>query len=167
MGNNNNIDYSSRPQNQPKYQPHELEEALFGPDGYFDSKEKKRQDQDMKTKYLSISNACKFLKIAPSTWRKYRKRNTHRPVIKRAENVIFDEWKKNLFYPGRNATGAMFYLKNTLGWADKKEVSVQNREQLPSSSNLEELPPEKLDKLSAAFEALEDKENAIDVTPED
>jgi hypothetical protein len=87
-------------------------------------------------------------------------------VIKKAEERIYANWVEQLFYPGRNSTGAMFYLKNNAGWADKIEHQHKGKIEHKHTAALEELPAEQLEQLNSALEALDKENNTIDVTPE-
>ena len=126
-----------------------------------------RIDPEKKTNFVSITDFCYFAGIGRSTFYDYEKKPRFRTIIKRIQLFIFSKWERQLFMPGQPDSGPIFWLKNFAGMADKQEISVNKQEQLPGETNLDQLPKEKLDKLSAAFEALEEKENAIDVTPEE
>jgi len=146
-----------------KYTAEELKEKVKE---YFDMKEKERQDKDSDLVYMSISDICSFLNITSRTWRNYREKDDYFPPIKRAEEIIKNEWMKNLFYPGRNATGAIFYAKNTWGWSDKQEVEHTGQIEHSHSPKLESLGDDQLEALASAFSE-DDEDGVIDVTPED
>jgi len=144
----------------PKYTPEELKKALFGEDGYFEEKEKERIEKDNDMIYMTISDICVFLEIDSSTWRRMREKSKYYTTIKRAEEIIANEWKKNMFYPGRNATGAIFYAKNVFGWSDKQEIQQNHKIEGDKSIDLNELPADKLAELKRSAEMIEAKEQA-------
>ena len=144
----------------PKLKPNELKNNI---NDYFN----KLENKEGKINPPTFFDLAEYLNISYSTYQRYRKKSGYEHHIKRAEQKIKAWWIKQLALPGRPTTGVIFWLKNQAGWSDKQEISVNKQEQLPGETNLDQLPKDKLDKLSAAFEALEDKENAIDVTPED
>jgi hypothetical protein len=148
---------------QLKYTPDKLAKKIKQ---YFNMKEKKRKDENKTLMYTSIFDVCSFLEITTRTWRNYRQRPEHFPVIKKAEERIYANWVEQLFYPGRNSTGAMFYLKNNAGWADKIEHQHKGKIEHKHTAALEELPAEQLEQLNSALEALDKENNTIDVTPE-
>jgi hypothetical protein len=122
-------------------------------------KEEKMIQEDKKMSYTGIFDICGFLNITTRTWRNYRERSTHFPVIKRAEEKIYANWAQNLFFPGRNTTGAIFYLKNFAGMADKQEVQHNVSGQIEHTKKLQKLPDGQLQQLNQLADA-------IDVTPE-
>ena len=146
-----------------KYTAEELEQKV---DEYFEMKEEKMIKEDKKMSYTGIFDICGFLNITTRTWRNYRQRSTHFPIIKRAEEKIYSNWAQNLFFPGRNATGAIFYLKNFAGMADKVEHQHSGRVEHEHRPKLDDLPQDKLEQLAAALGDL-DRDNVIDVTPEE
>jgi len=136
------------------YQPEELEELI---QEYFE----KKQAQDKKLKYMSIYDICSHLNISYETWRRWEHRPEFVSVIKRAKTRIFNNWIQQLFYPGRNSTGAIFYLKNALGWSDKQEISQQINHTIDQGKELDKLTSSQINKLEEALEALEEKNNTI------
>jgi hypothetical protein len=123
----------------------------------------KKAAEKGKLKYCSILNLCSFLGISWDTWNRYRKRPAFADITKKAEEKIFDVWQEQLFYPGRNSTGAIFYLKNRAGFADKVEHKHKATIEHEHTHKLDELPLQQLRQLNAALEALE--QPVIDVTP--
>src|SRR5690606_22420656 len=89
-------------------------------------------------------------------------------ITKKARDRIIAVWEEQLFYPGRNSSGAIFYLKNFGGMADKVEHThhgqIEHRHQ--HAASLEDLSTEQLQTITAALEALQREKEAIDVTPE-
>ena len=146
-----------------KYTSEELKNKV---EEYFTMKEKERKDKDSDLVYMSISDICSYLEITSQTWRNYKKKDDYFGTIKRAEEKIKNEWMKNLFYPGRNATGAIFYAKNTWGWSDRQEVEHTGQIDHDHSSSLLDGMSE--DQLRALKSAADDQGQAdgevIDVT---
>ena len=129
-------------------------------------KHKELKDEDKKMFYTSIHDVCSFLDITWDTWNNYKNKSGYSDIIKKAESRIFNEWIKNLFFPGRNATGAIFYLKNALGWTDKREMQATIKS-VQEDPKLADLSDNQLEKLNEAFEALEEKENTIEIESEE
>ena len=102
------------------------------------------------------------------TWYNYNSRPNYSDIIKRAKERIIAVWEQQLFYPGRNTTGAIFYLKNFGDMVDKVEHShhgqIEHRHQ--HAARLEDLSTEQLRTITAALEALQREKEVIDVTPE-
>jgi len=142
------------------YQPDELEELV---QEYFE----KKQEEEGKLKYMSIYDICAFLNISYETWRRWEHRPEFVGPIKRAKTRIFNNWIQQLFYPGRNSTGAIFYLKNALGWSDRQEITQQINHTIEQGKDLDKLTSGQIDKLEAALEALEEKENTITIEETD
>lgn len=147
----------------PLYEPEEFKKEI---NNYFEHKKDELIENDKKMSYMSIYDICAFLDISYDTWRRYEKKEDYESVIKRAKTKIFNNWIRQLFFPGRNSTGAMFYLKNALGWTDKREMKA-TIERVQEDKKLADLSDQQVKKLNEAFDALEDQENAIDITPEE
>ena len=146
-----------------KYTPEELEAKI---DEYLHKKEKEcRQD---KLLFCSIRDLANFLKIDLQTWYNYDSRSNYSTITKRAKERIIATWEQQLFFPGRNTTGAIFYLKNFGDMVDKVEHShhgqIEHRHQ--HAARLEDLSTEQLQTITAALEALQREKEAIDITPE-
>ena len=133
-----------------KYTKNELEQKV---NNYFE----KRLNTEKKVNFCSIRDLCRFLDIDNQTFYNYKKRPGYSAILKRAENKIISVWEQQLMLPGRNTVGAIFYLKNYGGMADKVE-----HEHRPK---LDDLPQDKLEQLAAALGDL-DQDNVIDVTPD-
>jgi len=144
----------------PKYTPEELEKKI---DEYFQD----RIDPRKKMNFVSIVDLCYFLGIDRATFYRYRERPGYATVTKKAEQAIITIWERQLFSPGRNTTGAIFWLKNFGGMADRVEHqhTGQIQHQHTASMRLDQIPDDTLLLLTRALEALEEKERAIDVTP--
>ena len=146
-----------------KYTPEELEVKI---DEYFRKKEKESQED--KLVFCSIRDLANFLKIDLQTFYNYDSRPNYSDIIKRARERIIAVWEQQLFFPGRNTTGAIFYLKNFGNMVDKVEHNhsgqIEHRHQHIAS--LESLSTEQLQTITAALEALQREKEAIDITPE-
>ena len=146
-----------------KYTPEELEKKV---NEYFKKKEK--ESEEKKLVFCSIRDLASFLKIDLQTWYNYDSRPGYSTITKRARDRIIAVWEQQLFYPGRNASGAIFYLKNFGGMADKVEHThqgqIEHRHQ--HAARLEDLSTEQLQTITAALEALQREKDAVDITPE-
>ena len=143
---------------KPKYTPEDLQKGV---EEYFVEK----NDTEKKLKFCSITDLCRFLGIDRETFYRYKKKPEYAAAVKRAENVIISVWEEQLFYPGRNAVGAMFYLKNYGGMADKVEHQHIISGQIDHNqvNKLEQLDQETLEQLGKAVDMIENRKNAIDV----
>ena len=142
----------------PKYTPEKLEKSL---EKYFAGKEEEKKER--KLVYMSIYDVCTFLDISRDTWERYEKKPGYAGIIKRARAKIINNWMPNLFFPGRNVAGAIFYLKNVAGMSDSVIHRLQGKVEHEHTHKLDELPLEQLVQLNAALDALE--QPIIDVTP--
>ena len=146
-----------------KYTPEELEKKV---DEYFQKKEEESRED--KLVFCSIRDLANFLNIDLQTFYNYDSRPGYSSITKRARERIIAVWEQQLFYPGRNTTGAIFYLKNFGNMVDKVEHShhgqIEHRHQ--HAARLEDLSTEQLQTITAALEALQREREAIDVTPE-
>jgi len=142
----------------PKYTPEELEEKI---QSYFD----KKLDPEKKINFCSIRDLCAFLEIDRQTFYNYRNKASYSAVTKKAENTILTIWEQQLFLPGRNTTGAIFYLKNFGGMADRVEHQHQVSGHIDHNKvqQLEELDDDTLLQLSKAVDMIEQRQNAVDV----
>ena len=142
----------------PKYTPEELEEKI---QSYFD----KKLDPEKKINFCSIRDLCAYLEIDTSTLYRMENKPSYAKVVKKAKNTILTIWEQQLFLPGRNTTGAIFYLKNFGGMADR----VEHQHQVSGSidynkvDKLEELDDKTLQQLSKAVDMIEQRQNAVDV----
>ncbi len=146
-----------------KYTPEQLERKI---DEYFQKKEK--EGKEKKLVFCSIRDLASFLKIDLQTWYNYDSRSDYSSITKKARDRIIAVWEEQLFFPGRNSSGAIFYLKNFGGMADKVEHThhgqIEHRHQ--HAARIEDLSTEQLQTITAALEALQREKEAIDVTPE-
>lgn len=142
-----------------KYKPEALEKSLKK---YFAGKEEEKKQR--KLVYMSIYDVCTFLDISHDTWGRYEKNPAYAEVIKRARTKIINNWVPNLYFPGRNATGAIFYLKNVANMSDNVIHRLQAKIEHEHTHKLDELPLQQLQQLNAALDALE--QPIIDVTPD-
>ena len=146
-----------------KYTPEQLEAKI---DEYFRKKEKEAKED--KLVFCSIRDLANFLKIDLQTWYNYDSRPGYSSITKRARERIIAVWEQQLFFPGRNTTGAIFYLKNFGDMVDKVEHDhrgqIEHRHQ--HAASLEDLSTEQLQTITAALEALQREKEAIDVTAE-
>ena len=145
-----------------KYTPEKLEAKI---DEYFKKKEK--EGKEKKLVFCSIRDLASFLEIDLQTWYNYDSRPGYSDIIKKARDRIIAVWEQQLFYPGRNSSGAIFYLKNFGGMADKVEHThhgqIEHRHQ--HAARIEDLSTEQLQTITAALEALQREKDSIDVTP--
>ena len=118
-----------------------------------------RIDPEKKVNFVSITDFCYFADIGQSTFYDYGKKPGFRTIIKRIQQFVFAKWEKQLFMPGRNTTGAIFWLKNFAGMADKQEVQHNVSGQIEHTKKLQKLPDGQLQQLNQLADA-------IDVTPE-
>lgn len=144
-----------------KYTADELKEEV---NNYFENKKKEYEDKELV--YMSISDICSYLDITSQTWRNYKKKPSYFGIIKKAEEKIKAEWIKNLFFPGRNSTGAMFWLKNQAGWADKVEHQHSGQIEHNHKPKLDKLSDEQLAALRQALPSNDEDQETIDVTPD-
>ena len=146
----------------PKYTPEELEKAI---DDYFQAK----LDKDKKINFVSIVDLCRFLDIDRTTFYNYKNKSDYSTAVKKAENTIISLWEQQLMLPGRNTTGAIFWLKNFGGMADRVEHQHQVSGQIDHNKvdKLEELDEKTLQQLSKAVDMIEQRQNAVDVEPEE
>ena len=146
-----------------KYTPEQLEAKI---DEYFQKKE--REGKEDKLVFCSIRDLANYLEIDLQTFYNYDSRPDYSSITKKARERIIAVWEQQLFYPGRNTTGAIFYLKNFGDMVDKVEHShhgqIEHRHQ--HAARLEDLTTEQLQTITAALEALQREKEAIDVTPE-
>ena len=146
-----------------KYTPEELEVKI---EEYFRKKEK--ESREKKLVFCSIRDLASFLKIDLQTFYNYDSRPGYSDITKKARNRIIAVWEQQLFYPGRNSSGAIFYLKNFGGMADKVEHThhgqIEHKHQ--HAARIEDLTTEQLQTITAALEALQREREAIDITAE-
>src|SRR5690554_3425496 len=114
-----------------KYAPEELEKKIHE---YFNE----RIDSEKKINFVSITDLCYFLDIDRQTFYNYKERPGYSAAVKKAEQAIISIWEQQLFLPGRNTTGAIFYLKNFGGMADKVEHQVSGRIQHTHAARLDQ-----------------------------
>jgi hypothetical protein len=145
-----------------KYTPEQLEKKI---EEYFQKKE--REGKEKKLVFCSIRDLASYLKIDLQTWYNYDSRSDYSSITKKARDRIIAVWEQQLFYPGRNASGAIFYLKNFGGMADKVEHThsgqIEHKHQY--AARIEDLSTEQLQTITAALEALQREKDSIDVTP--
>jgi hypothetical protein len=141
-----------------KYTPEELEEKI---QSYFD----KKLDPEKKINFCSIRDLCAFLEVDRSTFYRWKNKSNYATITKKAENTILTIWEQQLFLPGRNTTGAIFYLKNFGGMADRVEHQHQVSGSIDHNKvdKLEELDDDTLLQLSKAVDMIEQRQNAVDV----
>lgn len=142
---------------QYKYTPEELEKKI---DEYF----KDRIDTDRKVNFCSIRDLCIFLDIDRQTFYNWESYPVYSTITKKAREKILTAWEQQLFLPGRNTTGAIFYLKNYGGMADQVQHVHQGSIEYKHTAQLEDIPTEQLQQITAALEALEREKSTIDVT---
>jgi len=146
-----------------KYTPEELEKKV---NEYFQKKEEESRED--KLVFCSIRDLANFLNIDLQTFYNYDSRPGYSNITKRARERIIAVWEQQLFFPGRNTTGAIFYLKNFGDMVDKVEHNhsgqIEHRHQ--HTARLEDLSTEQLQTITAALEALQREKEAIEVTPE-
>ena len=146
-----------------KYTPEELEAKI---EEYFKKKEK--EGKEKKLVFCSIRDLASFLKIDLQTWYNYDFNPSYSSITKKAKDRIIAVWEQQLFYPGRNSSGAIFYLKNFGDMADKVEHNhhgqIEHRHQ--HAARIEDLSTEQLQTITAALEALQREKEAINITPE-
>ena len=146
-----------------KYTPEELERKI---NEYFKKKEK--EGKEKKLVFCSIRDLANFLKIDLQTFYNYDSRPDYSSITKKAKDRIIAVWEEQLFFPGRNSSGAIFYLKNFGNMVDKVEHNhhgqIEHRHQ--HTARIEDLSTEQLQTITAALEALQREKEAIDVTPE-
>ena len=143
----------------PKYTPDKLKEKI---DEYFQD----RFNNDSKIQFVSIVDLCRYLENDRQTFYNYKNKSSYSTAIKKAEQTIISVWEKQLLLPGRNTTGAIFWLKNFAGMADRVEHQHKGRIEHKHTTDLDKLPTEQLERLNSALDALDEANNAIDVTPE-
>ena len=146
-----------------KYTPEQLEAKI---DEYFQKKE--REGKEDKLVFCSIRDLANYLEIDLQTFYNYDSRPDYSSITKKARERIIAVWEQQLFYPGRNTTGAIFYLKNFGDMVDKVEHShhgqIEHRHQ--HAARLEDLTTEQLQTITAALEALQREKDSIDITAE-
>ena len=142
----------------PKYTPQELSQAI---DDYFQD----RIDPEKKINFCSIRDLCSFLEIDTSTLWRMENKERYAKVVKKAKDRILTAWEQQLYLPGRNTTGAIFYLKNFGGMADRVEHQHQISGQIDHNkvAKLEELDQETLEQLGKAVDMIEQRQKAVDV----
>ncbi len=141
----------------PKFNnPEELEKV-------FDEYKNNRIDPDKKINFVSIVDFCNFADIGQSTFYDYEKKPGFRQVIKRIRSFIVSIWEQQLLLPGRNTTGAIFWLKNFGGMADKVEHQHSGSIEHQHQPKLDNLSDDQLELLKSAF----NDDEPIDVTPEE
>src|SRR5690554_2496122 len=138
-----------------KYTPEELEKRI---DEYFKKKEK--ESEEKKLVFCSIRDLASFLDIDLQTWYNYASRPGYSSITKKARDRIIAVWEQQLFFPGRNSSGAIFYLKNFGGMADKVEHThhgqIEHRHQ--HAASLEDLTTEQLQTITRSEERRVGKE---------
>src|SRR5690554_7909221 len=131
-----------------KYTPEELEKKI---DEYFKKKEK--ESEEKKLVFCSIRDLASFLEIDLQTFYNYDSNPSYSTITKRARDRIIAVWEQQLFYPGRNSSGAIFYLKNFGGMADKVEHNhhgqIEHKHQ--HAARIQHLPTEQLQTITAAL----------------
>ena len=146
-----------------KYTPEELEVKI---EEYFKKKEK--ESREKKLVFCSIRDLASFLDIDLQTFYNYDSRPDYSSITKKARDRIIAVWEEQLFFPGRNSSGAIFYLKNFGDMADKVEHThhgqIEHRHQ--HAARIEDLSTEQLQTITAALEALQREKEAINITPE-
>ena len=146
-----------------KYTPEKLEAKI---EEYFKKKEK--ESREKKLVFCSIRDLASFLKIDLQTFYNYDSNPSYSTITKKARDRIIAVWEEQLFYPGRNSSGAIFYLKNFGDMVDKVEHDhhgqIEHRHQ--HAARIEDLSTEQLQTITAALEALQREKNTIDITAE-
>ena len=146
-----------------KYTPEQLEKKI---DEYFKKKEKESRED--KLVFCSIRDLANFLEIDLQTFYNYDSRPNYSDITKRARERIIATWEQQLFFPGRNSSGAIFYLKNFGDMVDKVEHDhrgqIEHKHQ--HAARIEDLSTEQLQTITAALEALQREKNTIDITAE-
>lgn len=144
----------------PKLKPEEVKEKL---DQYFEELE----SREGKINPPTLIDIAHYLGISYSTYQRYRGKSGYEQHIKKGEERVINWWIRQLAFPGRPTTGIIFYLKNRAGFSDKQEVQHQVKGQIEHTKQTEKLSNKQVKRINKALEALEEKENSIDVTPED
>jgi hypothetical protein len=146
-----------------KYTPEELERKI---NEYFKKKEK--EGREKKLVFCSIRDLASFLKIDLQTFYNYDSNPSYSSITKKARDRIIAVWEQQLFFPGRNSSGAIFYLKNFGDMSDKVEHThrgqIEHKHQY--AARIEDLSTEQLQTITAALEALQREKEAIDITAE-
>lgn len=88
-------------------------------------------------------------------------------TIKKAELQIKSEWLKNLFFPGRNATGAMFYLKNMFNFTDVGKPNKSGQLEKAQGEALKNISDALLQQMKHQLEGKTLEDEIVDVTPDD
>jgi hypothetical protein len=146
-----------------KYSPEDFE---IGLKSYFEAKAKEKN----KIKYMSVWDICVFLGISYDTWENYAQKPEYTDSIKEAKTILTNNWMENLALPGRNSTGTMFYLKNTIGWADKQEIKQETTTTI-NVIKIDQIPQQHLKLIHSAITALPTQntpaptQKIVDVTP--
>lgn len=140
-----------------KYTLDELENML---DDYFSD----RLDTDKKVNFCSIRDLCNFLDIDTQTLYRWENKPGYSDIVKKARNKIIAVWEQQLMLPGRNTTGAIFYLKNFGDMADRVEHKHTGQVEHKHSAKLDDLPDQQLERLTEALDMIE---NTVDITPDD
>lgn len=143
-----------------KYSVEELENKI---DDYFED----RTDPEKKINFVSITDLCYFLDVDRSTFYRWKNKSGYATIVKKAEQAIISVWEQQLMLPGRNTTGAIFWLKNFAGMSDKVEHQHSGQVEHNHRPQLDNISQDKLEKLNAALEEIEEDNNVIDVTPEE
>lgn len=86
-------------------------------DGYF-------QDMDDKGKPYTITGLALTLDTTRETLLDYEARDEFSDTIKKAK-LKCHNYAEDFLYTGKNATGAIFNLKNNWGWRDKTEIDAK------------------------------------------
>lgn len=86
----------------------------------------------------SKAGACVFFRISKDTYNEYKKKSEYSDSLKDLENHMEKAWINRL---ASNApTGAIFYLKNAFGYADKHEADITSKgESITNKAELLEL----------------------------
>ena len=146
-----------------KYTPEKLERKI---NEYFKKKEK--EGKEKKLVFCSIRDLASFLEIDLQTFYNYDSRPDYSNITKKARDRIIAVWEEQLFFPGRNSSGAIFYLKNFGDMSDKVEHThhgqIEHKHQ--HAARIEDLSTEQLQTITAALEALQREKNTIDITAE-
>jgi len=140
----------------PKYTPEEIKNNI---DEYF-SKINKKEDEPP-----TLIELAHELDLSYSTYQRYREKSGYEQHIKKAEEKVINWWIKKLATSNQTPAGIIFWLKNRAGFADRVEHQHTGQIEHSHSPKLESLEDDQLEALASAFS--DDKDDVIDVTPED
>ena len=128
----------------------------------FEKKVKEYFAQDLD--YFTLGGLAVYLDISHRTLRDYAHRPGYEETMTWAKTQILAQREYQLLSGKGSTTGTIFYLKNTFGWADKRDVRHEIDKRETKIIDITKLPDEVIEKLhQKAHGKLDEPDEVIDV----